>query len=491
MPRIFFLRRPFPDTSVVLAPQRQQVIDLARDGLTQTQTVRECLQRRDLAEHAVVIVDEAGQIDGKQLLDLIRLVRDRNGRLILCGDTRQHGPVEASDALRAIERYSGLRAADLNQIRRQEPKRGRTIAERKHIRDYREAVKAAAAGEVGRSFEKLEKLGAVVECGLGEQSARLCDGYLAIAARGESAIVVSQTRADVREINDAIRERLRERGLLAGNETEVTALEQVDLTAAQKLDARHYPADCVLMFNRDLSGCVRGERGKLIGITAKRLALELNGKVRHVPLSHLDHINVCRERALALSPGDRLQLKANSASAEGRKLANGEVVSVAQIKSNGAIRLADGRVLPPHYRQFLRGYAVTSYGSQGKTVDHVLFSDSAIRAATNAQQWYVTISRGRKSIQIFTPDKQELRLAIMRSGERELALDLLSARARRYGVRQHVLRSVRRGREFARRIAQVAMRSWTEAFIKPHLKPTDEIRNKQANRVVRTGVLAA
>jgi hypothetical protein len=33
-------------------------------------------------------------------------------------------------------------------------------------------------------------------------------------------------------------------------------------------------------------------------------------------------------------------------------------------------------------------YAVTSYGSQGKTVDHVLFSDSTIKAATNAQQWY-------------------------------------------------------------------------------------------------------
>jgi len=478
-------------SSVVLAPQRQQVIDLARDGLTQTQTVRECLQRRDLAERAVVIVDEAGQIDGRQLLDLIRFVRDHNGRLILCGDTRQHGPVEASDALRAIERYSGLRAAELNQIRRQEPTRGRTIAERKQIRDYREAVKAAAAGEVGRSFEKLEKLGAVVECGLGEQSTRLCDGYLAIAARGESAIVVSQTRAEVREINDAIRERLRERGLFAGNETEVTALEQVDLTAAQKLDARHYPVDCVLVFNRDLNGCVRGEHGKLIGITAKRLALELNGKVRHVPLSHLDRISVCRECALALSPGDRLQLKANSTSVEDRKLANGEVVTVAQIKSNGTIRLADGRVLPPHYRQFLRGYAVTSYGSQGKTVDHVLFSDSAIRAATNAQQWYVTISRGRKSIQIFTPDKQQLRQAIMRSGERELALDLLSARARRYDMRQQVLRSVRRGREFARRIAHLAMRSWTAAFIKPHLKPTNEIRNKQANRVVRAGVLAA
>jgi ATP-dependent exoDNAse (exonuclease V) alpha subunit len=46
------------------------------------------------------------------------------------------------------------------------------------------------------------------------------------------------------------------------------------------------------------------------------------------------------------------------------------------------------------YRQFQRGYAVTSYGSQGKTVDHVLFAMQGMQAATNAQQWYVTISRG-------------------------------------------------------------------------------------------------
>jgi hypothetical protein len=65
-----------------------------------------------LPDRAVVIVDEAGQISGRQLFDLIRLVKERRGQLILSGDTRQHGPVEASDALRAIERYSGLRAAD-------------------------------------------------------------------------------------------------------------------------------------------------------------------------------------------------------------------------------------------------------------------------------------------------------------------------------------------------------------------------------------------
>ena len=72
----------------------------------------------------------------------------------------------------------------------------------------------------------------------------------------------------------------------------------------------------------------------------------------------------------------------------------------------------------------MRGYAVTSYASQGKTVDYVLFSDSAVKAATNRQQWYVTISRGRKGIRIFTSDPQQLRENVARSGDRELALDL-------------------------------------------------------------------
>jgi conjugative relaxase-like TrwC/TraI family protein len=484
---IFESRQP----CIVVAPQRQQVIDLARDGLKETQTVRECLQRSDLREGSVVIVDEAGQLDGRQLLDLIRLVEERRGRLLLCGDTRQHGPVGASDALRAIERYSGLQAAELSHIRRQDPRRGRTANERKRIRKYREAVEAAAAGNLGRSLEKLEKLGAVSECSLADQNAQLCDAYLGFVARGESAIVVSQTRAEVREINDAIRERLRQRGALSSDEIEVTALEQVDLTTAQKLDNRHYPRDCVIVFNRDVHGCARSSQAKLVALTANRLVFETDGKVGHLPLTAIDRVNVCQRRIVALSRGDQIQLKANSVAKDGRKLANGEVVTIAQIKPSGAIRLEDGRVLPPTYRQFVRGYAVTSYGSQGKTVDHVLFSDSAVRAATNAQQWYVTISRGRKSIQIFTPDKQQLRAAILRSGEGGIAIDLLPARARRHGVRRQMLRSLRRGREFARRICARAMRSWSSAIMNAHLKPTDEIRTQQTNRSGRANVLAA
>ncbi len=57
-------------------------------------------------------------------------------------------------------------------------------------------------------------------------------------------------------------------------------------------------------------------------------------------------------------------------------------------------------------------------------MDYVLFSDSSVKAASNDQQWYVTTSRGRKGIRVFTRDKLRLRENIIRSGKRTLALEL-------------------------------------------------------------------
>ncbi len=143
---------------------------------------------------------------------------------------------------------------------------------------------------------------------------------------------------------------------------------------------------------------------------------------------HLDKLTACQRREMALAAGDSLQLKANGRSVENRKLVNGELVTVETVHPDGRITLKDGRVLDKNFRQFVRGYAITSYASQGKSVDHVLFSDSLAKAATNQQQWYVTISRGKKGIYIFTTDKEQLRENITRSADRPSVMDLLVAR---------------------------------------------------------------
>ena len=408
----------------VLAPQRQQVADLEHDGFTGAETVSAFLAHRSMRRGAVVIVDEAGQIGGEQMLQLLDYIQINQGRVILSGDTRQHGAVEASDALRAIEQYSGLGYAELTNIRRQNPASARTQAERRWLEQYKLAVDEAQQGKLGASFDRLDNHDAIVSCTLADQQSKLTEHFLELFKNQQSTVVVSQSWSEIHKVNEQVRLGLKAQKLIGEAETTITALERQDLTDAQKRDKRFYQPDSVLVFNRPTAGFKSGSTGKLCGITYKHLLIEADHRIRPVPFKELDKITVCQPKELSLSSGDRLQLKANAQSQDGCRLANGELVTVKEIHQDGRIALNDGRTLPKNYRQFVRGYAVTSYAAQGKTVDYVLFSDSAVKAATNEQQWYVTISRGRKGVKIFTADKGQLRENISRGGARTLALDM-------------------------------------------------------------------
>ncbi|HUJ11140.1 MAG TPA: MobF family relaxase [Verrucomicrobiae bacterium] len=411
-------------TVTVVAPQRQQVMDLERDGFQGAQTVSGFLARGIFPQGSVVLVDEAGQIGGQQMHQLFCLAKANEGRVILSGDTRQHGAVEASDALRAIEKYSMLKAVELTEIRRQDPARGKTRAERERIAQYKQAVKEASEGNLDASFNRLDRQGVIVVCSPSDQEERLAQGYLALADQHQSVVVVSQTWSQIHRVNDQVRIALKSRGLLGAEDQLVTALETVDLTNAQKRDRRFYNDNTMIVLNRRVAGLEKGEVCQLVDITDKGFVLKATAKTYTVARRFAQRLTVCQPKELVLATGDRLQLKSNSRTRRGERLANGELVTVKKVSASGRITLTDGRVLEKEYRQFMRGFAITSYASQGKTVDHVLFSDSAIKAATNQQQWYVTISRGRNGIQIFTGDKVQLRENILRSGSRELAIDL-------------------------------------------------------------------
>lgn len=410
---------------VTLAPQRQQVRDLATSGFPSVTTLADFLTRKTMKERAVILLDEAGQVSGRQMAELVQLVQSGNGRLILSGDTRQHGPVEASDAMLALERYANLKPAELKRIRRQNPMLGRANEEKREIRRYRRAVADAAAGKLADSFAGLEQLGVVVACPLGDQAERLAEEYVRLAGAEHSLVAVAQTWSEVHRVNERVRAKLREKRLLGETETEVEALERIDLTNAQKRDARCYSAQAPIMFNQPVGRVPRGAKGSFVSMVKRGVVIEVAGAWHLVSRKQLDRITVCQPRKLSLAQGDKLQLKANGRLSSGATVTNGEIVTVKNAHADGRVVLQDGRTLDISYREFVPGYAVTSYGSQGKTMDYVLFSDSAVRAATNSRQWYVTISRGRRGIRIFTPDKTALRENVLRAEDSKLALDLV------------------------------------------------------------------
>jgi ATP-dependent exoDNAse (exonuclease V) alpha subunit len=145
--------------------------------------------------------------------------------------------------------------------------------------------------------------------------------------------------------------------------------------------------------------------------------------------NELVRVSVCDQKELDFRSGEQLQLKTNLKTREGLRLANGSILTLARVDpETGDIEVKDrqGRLLrlDPSVRMLQYGYASTSYGSQGKTVDHVLISDSQCKAATNQKEFYVSISRGRETVAIYTTDREALRDHVQRLGERELALDL-------------------------------------------------------------------
>jgi conjugative relaxase-like TrwC/TraI family protein len=444
---------------VVLAPQRQQVEDLRRDGLS-AETVSRTLAVGALPRGAVVIVDEAGQLGGRELRDVIRLTREHAGRLILSGDTRQHGAVTASDALKAIEKHSGLRPIEIRKIRRQDPKAGKTRQDRAEIRAYRAAVKKASSGKTLDSLERLDALGWIRELSSDELRGAVAAEYLAARTRKENVLVVAQTREEVRAINESIRQGLAAAGSLGPGKT-VTALEAVDWTEAQKRDARYYQPGQRVQFLRRYGRFRAGDTCEVAGANEHGLVLVKEGRRSEFSFRYADRVAVTRPVELELSQGDRLQLKFNGRSVEGSRLNNGELVTVVRIEPDARLVVEDDKggrkTLSQEQRLFTRGYAVTSYASQGKTVDTVLLADAANRAATNQKQWYVSISRGRRRALIFTPDRAGLRANLQNPGDRELAMSLkLGDAAKRQRQAMAAAQRARSHQALAQQAASVA-----------------------------------
>jgi len=377
-----------------------------------------------LDARSVVVLDEAGAVGIEEMRQLFSLALDRNARVVLCGDTGQHGSVSRGDALRILEDHSRLSSGRLSTIRRQQKA------------DYLEAVALAAGRQPAEAFDRLDAAGEVIEqtTGLYESAAA---AYLDAAKGGmggSMALIVSPTWAEIDAVTDRVREALNCQGVIGKQEITCDVLDSLSWTDAQKRSPQQYQPGQVVVFHQKSGPFARNEAATILGVRGDWLRLRrADGEtVSYCPASekttHKAAFDVCQRRPLQVAPGDKLLLQANRREA---RLINGQIVEVKNVEdATGAITLTDGRILPPDYRIFCHGYAVTSHASQSKTVDEVVvLASSRSLGAVNREQFYVSISRGRQRCRIFTDDKLLLRDRIVRSSSRKAALELAGLEA--------------------------------------------------------------
>jgi hypothetical protein len=124
-----------------------------------------------------------------------------------------------------------------------------------------------------------------------------------------------------------------------------------------------------------------------------------------------------------------VRITQNGFTRDGQRLNNGDLRQVSGFTKSGDIKLANGWVIPKDYGNLTHGYCVTSYGAQSKGVDRVFVAESSesFRAA-DRQQFYVSASRFKEALTIYTDDRKQLMEAVSKSSERPSAMDLTQFR---------------------------------------------------------------
>jgi ATP-dependent exoDNAse (exonuclease V) alpha subunit len=368
----------------------------------------------------VLIVDEAGMISGRQMEGILQLADRQQARIMFSGDTRQIQSVEASDALRILERESQMKSVSLTGVQRQT-----------HAL-YRDAIQTLRQSpELG--FEKLERLGAVHEVPFAERARAVANFYREMTADPSRRIlVVAPTHEEIGRVTRAIRNDLSERGHL-GQGVTMDRYVPLQWTEAQKHDLSNYREGQILLVHRAARGMDKHE-----ALTVNRVepdaivSRNARGEEKTFTPSQTRSFSVHEQRSIEVAPGDRLLLTGNRRDADFRAT-NGELVKVRGVES-GCIQLEDGRALPANYREFDHGYAITAHRSQGKTVDGVVLSGDTMKQ----ELFYVGASRGRNEIAIVTSDREQLRESLGISSARPSATELAREQTCSHAVEQRI-----------------------------------------------------
>jgi hypothetical protein len=138
--------------------------------------------------------------------------------------------------------------------------------------------------------------------------------------------------------------------------------------------------------------------------------------------AYADKFSVSLPRNIEIADGDKILIRRNHKQGG---LINGTVLTVDSIKADGSMdtRDKDGKNfhIPADYRHFTHGYVVTSYKSQGRTHDYEVIAAEKLDAKTA----YVACSRARQSINVFTPDKENLFKNLGTPADRTAAYDVI------------------------------------------------------------------
>ncbi len=407
------------------APSSEASRDVQRsEGFDNADTVAKLLQDKLLQselKNQVLWVDEAGMLSNKDMNKILTIAREHSARVILSGDTRQHTSVERGDALRIIQTYAGIKSLTVSKIQRQE------------TMEYKEVVRLLSNGNIS-GFKRLDSMGAIHEITDKEERVKIiAEDYVRSAyptnkQEAKEVLIIAPTHAEGDLVTAQIRQTLHERKILGADDREIKILKNLQLTEAQKQNPDSYEKGQILVFHQNVKGVRAGLKLEVAGMEDGRLmAKDANGMDYIVPIAEAKKLSVFERQDIRIAKGDKIRITANGKSNDGKNLFNGSIFSIEGFDKQGNLKLSNGSTIEKDFGNFAYGYVTTSHSSQGKSAHKVIISQStATFRASSMEQFYVSVSRGRQVVSIYTDKKQDLMQAISKSSQRISATELMA-----------------------------------------------------------------
>ena len=407
------------------APTTEAARVLQEEGFQNADTMARLLVDEKLQqqiEGQTIFLDEAGLAGTQDMTRVLTVANERNCRLILCGDTRQHSSVLRGDALRVLNTVGGIQAAEVSKIHRQKDPR------------YRAAVQDLTEGKVKEAFDRLDAMGSIKVIDPLDPNTQLANDYIAAVKKGRKALIVSPTHEQGEALTEVLRSKLRDAKLIGEEETKLTRFVGRDLTEAQKNDSRNFVPGQVVRFHQHVKGGIKkGSSWTVKTIKGKDVEIEdKQGKTLTLPPNSSKHFDIYDKSEIGISKGDILRMTCGGCDEEERRINNGMILEVASISKDGRVILRNPvskakYILGRDYGHFSHARVLTSVASQGKSVDEVFISQPANTfKATDLKNFYVSMSRGKLALYVYTDDKEGLLEHTAETGDRQSAIELVN-----------------------------------------------------------------
>ncbi len=382
------------------------------------------------------VIDESSFISTKQALNLAKLATKNNAQVVNIGDNKQLAGVEAGKpfAISQHKKY-GLKTIKMDEIIRQSNL------------ELKQAVYSATKGDVETSFAKINKNIIQVQDKDGNDEPILrreiiANTYLSMGSEErDRTLVISPANEDRFDVNNHIREGLKEEGSLGKKSIKTTNLVNKNLTNEAKTKSYNYHNDQVVRFNR---GNKKLGIKKNTYLTVKSvnhdnnemvLVDKNNGKVIswNPSKSASKSVEVYFENKRELNVGETLFWRRTASKNNNKRRTNEKIKILGINKLTKNVKYVDvetGETKSMNLNDFNNkhweyAYCLTAHQAQGQTSDKVIINLESWRGKlSNQQAFYVEISRAKEEAIIFTDDKDKIqRQLTTKTGEKESALE--------------------------------------------------------------------